>query len=215
MARALEPGRVVRFDDDPVSSGARVADAPFAVPETIPPAWVNEGQSFLRDFGAKDRPACKVPGGLRVVKQWMLELIGGYPHGMDAKTLHMRGRALVDVVEDFPLWCFTRETRKAAAQTFGFVPGTKEIADFIRSVDDEVRRPRYRIGAILKAAKAGPMKRDDEPDHQRPDWTWSREAAERHGRYLAEKSRRELAELGAILRERDAKKAEGQTDETA
>lgn len=214
LARAIEPTTVVRFDavsfadetSGGTGKGVDFVEAPFRVPDVIPAEWLDGGRRFMEDHNAKDKPACQVPGGMRVVRQWMLELIGGYPHAMDAPTLHMRATALVEVVEDFPLWCFTKPSRKRAAKLFGFVPSTKELADFVALVDGEIRKPACGVMRVLDAAarKRKPRQDDAEPWHQRADFKWSFEEAEAALQWSREKRRREFDELVAEMRAKDA-----------
>lgn len=196
LARAIEPKLLPSFNDGD-AGGAGLREEPFKPPEHVPSDWLEGARAFIDDHNAKDKPACDVPGGMRVLKQWVLELTGGYPHGMPMDALKLRCNALAETIEDFPLWCFTKESRRRAAQTFNFVPSTKELYDFVKTVDAEMRAPARKVMAVLdQAARPAKRRDDDEPAHQRHDWTWSREAAEEHGRRLRAaqaKANRELA----------------------
>lgn len=197
LAEAIATKPALKFDDETVSSGVRLGDAPWQVPEHVPAEWLEGGRAFMRDFQIKDVPARGFPPGLEIVKNWILQLLAGVSHSLSGDGVIARGMALRDVVEDYPVWCFTRATRIRAAKHFQFVPTAKELADFIAGIDAEIRQPARRVMAVLDAAARAPKRDSDaEPWHQRPDFAWSPEKAAERGRQIAaEKAAERKADL--------------------
>jgi len=172
-----------------------VTAGPWQPPDVITDEAVGEARQSMRDYHA----------GAETVDpdhlvDWLVDLCDGKAHGLDAKGLVSRCRALAEGVEDYPSRCFTRDTRKQLRRRFQFVPTDKELIDAIDEIDRADRETARRLMSILDIGPRRERRHDDgEPAHQRSDWTWSKAEAEAHGERLRERKRRENAELAAKI----------------
>lgn len=193
------PDRLVFDGDQEVSAGMVTAPGIWQPPEQITPVMIGAARQYVRDYGL-----CNDPAPPELVLEWLARLSSGIPHNMAGRTLEMRLEALAEAVEDFPAYCWTKATRKRAAAQFTHVPASKELIGFAEAMAGEERERVRRLMVILdrgNQAAPAPEAKGEAPR------LWNREIAEEHGRKLAERRRDELADLGRIMRERDAEAA--------
>jgi hypothetical protein len=187
------------FDGDAeVSAGVAMAPGVWKAPEEITPEMLGASRQYVREHECLcDPPEPAVPW------EWIGRLCAGIPHNMAARVLEMRIEALVEAVEDFPAFVWTKATRKRAAAQFAYIPAAKELVDFAETIAAEERERIRRMMAILDRGSQASAPRP--APHRTP--VWSKELAEEALVRSREKSRRELEELGRIMRERDAQAA--------
>ena len=193
------------FDDSEVSYGSDLKPAIFRLPEAIPEAWVENCRRAVQLVQPLDRPACEVPGGKEAIELWLAGVISGVAHNLDDPSLDLRIEALAEQVEDYPLWCFRRKTRKLARNRFKFLPVAQELEEFIQEMDNQIRRP---MAGVMQIAQAGPRRRkrqedDDDPPHQRPDYPWNYDKGELRKQQIAEETHRRRKADIALMEARD------------
>ena len=193
------PERLVFDGDAEVSAGMVMAPGIWQPPADITPVMLGAARQYVRDY-----QLCNDPAPPELVLEWLARLSAGKAHGMVGRALEMRLEALAEAVEDFPAYCWTKATRKRAAGRFKYVPSSDELVEFAETVAAEERERVRRMMAILdRGSQSPPAAR---PAPEAPP-VWNKQVAEEYGRKLAERRREELAELGRIMRERDAQAA--------
>lgn len=167
-------------------------------PENITPEMLGASRQYVRSYERASEPA-----PAEVVLEWLARLSAGIPHGMVGRVMEMRIEALMEAVEDFPAYCWTKATRKRAAAQFSHLPASKELVAFAETICGEERERIRRMMEILDRGSQATAPRP--APHRAP--VWNKELAEEALVRSRERSRAELEELGRIMRERDAQAA--------
>jgi hypothetical protein len=193
-----------------VSDGADVELVPgtWSAPKVITDEMLAEHRQWLRAYDA----ACDVPVPVRdrMRNQFVKRLLSGYSARMSAEDYEVKLRAFEFMLADAPAYCFDDAVLRRTLRHFKkFLPSAGELAEFLEAVQRETREMARRATECCDIAAGKRKFSDAEPVHQRADWTWSRAEAEAHGERLRIRKQRELAELGAIVRQRDAEKRAG------
>lgn len=197
-AALATPDRLA-FDGDPdVSAGAILSRGRWIPPAEVSPEMLGAARQYVRDY-----ERAQAPPPAEVILEWLARLSGGIPHNMGGKVLELRLEQLVEAVEDSPAYVWSRENRKRAAGHFAHVPASKELIAWVDQITAEERERVRRLMAIIDTGNR-PAAPRPAPAH---GGAWNKEIAEEHGRKLAEQRRRDLEELGRIMRERDAQGA--------
>jgi hypothetical protein len=195
-------------DDDDLG-GARLVPGNWQPPESVSAADAEAARTWLKNHQAAtdERNFREAPE--RVVKKWLLTVIGGSAMAREwtQEDVDLKARVLMIAVDDRDVRWFNKETIREAWKRFQkWIPAADELIEFFDTLEANERMMAQRMLTVSDIAARGPKKPEREPGEyynptQEPDWVWSKERAERATQANRWAKRAELAELAKIARE--------------
>ena len=122
------------------------------------PHWVrDEARGVLAALEAITRPV-----GRDVALQWLLPLAAGCTIALTETQFNDRCKAILPVIEDMPIGCFTVASSREALLTFAYFPGAKDLVDFLSTKCREWLIDRAALRKIVAHAEPPPAPLDDQ-----------------------------------------------------
>ena len=195
--------------DDDDQGGARLVPGNWQPPERVSEADAEAARTWLKNHQAATDERNFRPAPEAVVQKWLATVLGlsAMSRNMTGEDVKLKVAALKIMVDDRDVRWFTKETIREAVRKFDkWIPSGSELMDFFDTLEANERMMAQRMLTVSDIAARGPKKPEREPGEyynptQEPDWTWSKERAEKYTHRMRWEKRKELAELAKIARE--------------
>lgn len=195
--------------DEDDQGGARLVPGNWQPPERVSEADAEAARTWLKNHQAATDERNFRPAPEATVEKWLLTVIAASAMSREwtQEDVQLKAKVLKLMIDDRDVRWFNKLTIREAVRRFDkWVPSGSELMEFFDTLEANERMMAQRMLTVSDIAARGPKKPEREPGEyynptQEPDWTWSKEQAERYTHALRWKKRGELAELAKIARE--------------
>lgn len=189
--------------------GARLVPGVWQPPERVSAEEAEAARTWLKNHQAATDERNFKPAPEPAITKWLATVISVSAVSRDftEADIKLKISVLRSLVDDRDVRWFNKETMREAVRKFDkWIPSGSELMEFFDDLEANERMMAQRMLTVSDIAARGPKKPEREPGEyynptQDPDWTWSKERAEKYTHRMRWEKRKELAELAKIARE--------------